>query len=906
MRKVNFLVSAAILAMAMPAWAQEQATPADDAAAEDAGDIVVTATRREQSLSNVPIAISAVSGETLANTGASDIRQLGQVAPSLLVSGATSEVNFSARIRGVGTVGENAGLESSVGLFIDGVYRSRTGVGLSELGDIERVEVLRGPQGTLFGKNSTAGLINVVTKGPSFDFEAKGSATYGNYDYFRVDGSVTGPITQTLAAKLDAVYQKRDGFIKNDTPGEKDINDRDRYLIRGQLLFKPNDAFSFRLIGDYSERNEICCGAPILSPIRNVTRNADGTLNIQPNSILSVINALGANLTTASPTSDKFVRRTSTTPGFNYIADTEDYGFSGEANLDLGLAKLTSITAYRDFKNRQGQDQDFNRLDVLRRTALNREFELFTQELRLQGKLFDGRVDWLIGGYYADEQLTTSDDSKFGVDADRVFNCIAVARGLIPGATVNTASPTCTNSPAFPGFQGLAAALGVPALAGTGVISNRFKQDSRNYAFFTHNVIDVIPEKLSLTLGARYTNEKKDITASFNTNNRLCSALRNIGNGLAGFACAINNDAGPGFAKGAPGTKRSEDEFTGTAVLSFKPTERLLTYLSFSRGFKAGGFNLDPAGLDAPCNPNLGGAAPTAAQMTANANCRAQLARPANTLGNARPEASDLQFAPEKVNAYEIGAKFDGRRFNLNIAAFYQVYRNFQLNTFNGINFEVANLLSCKDSLNGADTDANSATGGCAANRTRGGVESKGFEIEGVLSPVRNVTVNMGLTYSDTKYRRNLVGTAGAPLSSALFQLPGRQISNAPKYVVTSSIAFTPDIGTSGLSALFYLDCRFQSDTNTGSDLDAEKIQDGFLVVNGRIGLFGPDKKWGIEVFGQNLFNKKFQQIGADGPFLGGGTIRGAQSGVNAIANQVFIGFPGEPRTYGVTVRGKF
>ena len=879
MRKVNFLVSVAVLAVAAPALAQEQAAPADDAVA-DAGDIIVTATRREQSLSEVPIAISAVSGEALANTGATDIRALNQLAPSLIVSGATSEVSFTARIRGVGTVGENPGLESSVGLFIDGVYRSRTGVGLSELGDIERVEVLRGPQGTLFGKNSTAGLINIVTKGPSFDFEAKGSATYGNYDYYRLDGSITGGLTETIAARLDAVYQKRDGFTKNLTPGEKDSNDRDRYLIRGQVLFQPSSDLSLRLIGDYSKRNEICCAAPYQGPTRNLSRDAQGNVVVSANTLLPVLNALGAAI---PPIQTPFTRAVSTTPGFNYRSDSEDYGVSGELNWNLGGAKLTAITAYRDYENTQGQDTDFNRLDILRRTALTREFKLFTQEARLQGELFNGRIDWLIGGYYSNETLDVTDDSKFGVDADRYFSA------LTGGA-----------------FSALTTAIGGTPLAGTGVIRNAFKQKSDNYAFFTHNVIQIIPDKLSLTLGGRYTHERKDLTASFNTNNSLCTALRNIASPLAGFACAINNDAGPGFTKASPGTRRTENEFTGTAVLSYKPTEELLVYSSFSRGFKAGGFNLDTSALDAPCNPNAGGAAPTPAQMTANAACAARLALPANTVGNARAEASDLQFSPERVNAYELGVKYNGRGFDINVAAFYQTYGQFQLNTFNGINFEVTNLEGCRDNLNGADKDASGLTGACAANRTRSGVKSKGIEIESVLRPARNVSVNLGLTYSDTIYRNNLVGTNGRPLPPTLFQLPGRQLSNAPKYVVTTGFGFTPEIGNSGLSGLLYVDARYQSDTNTGSDLDQEKIQDGFLVVNGRIGLFGPDKKWGVELFGQNLFNRKYQQIAADAPLQGSGTIGGVKAGITATANQLFIAFPGEPRTYGITVRGKF
>lgn len=900
MRKVNFLVSVAVLAMAAPAWAQETPKPADEAGAEDPTEIVVTATKRSESLSNVPIAISAVSGETLQNTGATDIRAIGQVAPSLLVSGATSEVSFAARIRGVGTVGENPGLESSVGLFVDGVYRSRTGVGLSELGDIERVEVLRGPQGTLFGKNSTAGLINVVTKGPSRNFEAKGSASYGNYDYYRIDGSVTGPLTQTLSGKLDAVYINRDGFTKNLTPGLKASNDRDRYLIRGQLLFEPSSDLSVRLIGDYTHRNEICCAAPIQQPIRTITRPGGVITIANNNAILDALNQLGANIQVGDP----FNRSVATTPGFNYLSRTRDYGFSGEVNYNLGGIKLTSITAYRDYKNRQGQDQDFTALDILHRTALDREFKLFTEELRLQGKLFNDRIDWLIGGYASDERLSVRDNAQFGADADRALNCIVVARGLV-GGTVDTTQPNCATagSTTFPGFQSLAAAFGVSPLAGTGVVNADFRQTSKTYAFFTHNVIQIVPDKISLTLGGRYTNERKSLAATLNNNNNLCGALRrqttgNLAalNGLAGFACAINSDA-INVARTDPGARRSDREFTGTAVLSYKPFKDLLLYGSYSRGFKAGGFNLDSTSFDAPCNPAAGSA-------TTQAACTAAQNNPANTRGNARAEASDLQFGAEKVDAYEVGLKYKRPGFSVNISGFLDYFYNFQLNTFNGINFEVANITSCKANLNGADTDNSSATGACAG-KLRAGVLSKGVELESFYSPFEGLTLNLGFTYSDTKYRRNLTSTGGSALSNVLFQLPGRQISNAPRYVATGGIGYAPKIGNTGLTGLLYLDARYQGDTNTGSDLDIEKTQNAFVIVNGRIGVNGPDKKWGVEVFAQNLFNKKYQQTAADGPFLGGGTLRGTQA-FGSTTNQLFIAFPAEPRTYGVTVRGKF
>lgn len=203
--------SLAVAAAASPAFAQD--STAEGAADDLSGDvIVVTAQGRAQLLSDVPVAISAVGAEAMQNSGANDIRQLNQVAPSLLVSSTGSEANGSARIRGIGTVGDNPGLESSVPVFIDGVYRSRSGIGLNELGELDRVEVQRGPQGTLGGRNSSAGLISIYSKKPEFTFGGTGEITYGNYDYWRAAASLTGPISDTLAARVDGVWVKRDGF----------------------------------------------------------------------------------------------------------------------------------------------------------------------------------------------------------------------------------------------------------------------------------------------------------------------------------------------------------------------------------------------------------------------------------------------------------------------------------------------------------------------------------------------------------------------------------------------------------------------------------------------------------------------------------------------------------------------
>ncbi|MBL0914685.1 MAG: TonB-dependent receptor, partial [Sphingopyxis sp.] len=592
----SLALSAAILSA--PAMAQA----ADDGAETDDGTIIVTATRRSEALSDVPIAVSAVTGETLEKTGATDVRALGQVAPSLLVSGATSEVNFSARIRGIGTVGDNPGLESSVGLFIDGVYRSRTGVALSELGDIERVEVLRGPQGTLFGRNSTAGLINIVTKGPDLGaFAGKGSVSYGNYDYWRVDGMINAPLGDKAAVRLDGVWQKRDGFIKSVTPGEPDINDRDRWLVKGQLLLEPSDSVKLRLIADYSQRNENCCGGVLLNPVRNLARGADGFPVASANTLLPLLQLLGANHQVA-PAGQSFIRQQANTPGVPYRSDTKDWGVSGELTWDFGGATLTSISAYRDYKNAQGQDGDFNALDILRRTDLDRRFRLLTQELRLQGEAFDGRLDWLVGGYFANEKLDVDDDIKYGADYQRFANCLAAA-SLAP-TLVNPASATCSNLPAasFPGFQGIAALLGAAPLNGTGNNGSTFAQRSTHYPLLTPNSFDIIEDTLTLTIGARYTHERKTLAGDANFTNTLCPAIVNSSlQALASLACVINGTA-PDIVKGSAGTKFSEGQWTGTAVLSWKPDPAWLVYASASKGYKAGGFNLDYSALDRPCS----------------------------------------------------------------------------------------------------------------------------------------------------------------------------------------------------------------------------------------------------------------------------------------------------------------
>jgi iron complex outermembrane recepter protein len=911
--------SAACMALALPGLSYAQEAPqADETTAND--EIVVTAQGRSQLLSDVPVAISAVNAETLQNSGANDIRQLNQVAPSLLVSSTGSEANGSARIRGIGTVGDNPGLESSVPVFIDGVYRSRSGIGLNELGEIDRVEVQRGPQGTLGGRNSSAGLISIYSKKPSFTFGGSGELTYGNYDFMRAASSFTGPITEQLAFRVDGVYVKRDGFYR-DTTNNTDVNDRDRYFLRGQLLFEPTDALSVRLIADYTFRDEKCCAATYVDGsvnqyIGNLNNPGIGATLPNGNNIINVLRDLGQPL---SAFNQGYGREISVSPGRSFAGTTKDYGISGQIDYDFGGATLTSITAYRQYRSGQASDTDYGTVDILYRGEDDdayRQFHTFTQELRLQGEAFGGKLDWLVGGFFANEKLTVRDNLRFGSQYGRFANCRIVSGGGLAGGYSPTGQ-SCLSAP----FRGaIAAGLtplgagGAPILAALdrldtlndlGSTNDRYFQNGTNWAVFTHNIVH-ITDTVDLTLGLRYTKDKKKFDATFGNDNTVCTAnqtallpflttpLAGTAGAIIGLSCQGNSTAELNGV--SINDKRSEDEFTGTAILSWKPIDDLLVYGSFARGYKAGGFNLDRSALKSPILPFV-------------------------AVGGAQALVGALQFDPELVDSYEIGAKYSTGPFSLSVGAFRSDFKNFQLNTFNGAVFLVQNINGCSSLVGGPDSDTDqnaspagsnfnatpNATGSCATDDVTYGVRTQGVEIEASLTPARNFRVAAGLTYAKTKYRDDLVGTKnGAPLDQALRKLPGDNLSNAPEFVATSSVTWTPDIGSNGMSGLVYIDGRMTSDYNTGSDLFPQKEQDGFAVFNARVGLRGADEAWGIELWGQNIFNKQYAQVAFNSPFQAGATSAPFVDPQYPGGRQIFSQFLAEPRTYGITLRGKF
>src|SRR5206468_5802856 len=230
----------------------------------------------------------------------------------------------------------------------------------------------------------------------------------------------------------------------------------------------------------------------------------------------------------------------------------------------------------------------------------------------------------------------------------------------------------------------------------------------------THNIVS-ITDQLKYTLGARYTHERKKLKADLTDNNPLCSFYSAFVPSLQQIPCVFVPSVPGGSFQGSD--TLSEGRLSGTAVLSYKPTDRLLTYASYSRGYKAGGFNLD----------------------------RAALARSGGN-GAVLPQSNfdALKFKPETVDAFELGAKFHGHGIDVNVAVFHELFKDFQLNTFNGLNFVVENINSCSADLGGADTDNVAATGACTG-KTRAGVRSYGVELEVFTRPMPNVSWNFGL-----------------------------------------------------------------------------------------------------------------------------------------------------------------
>ena len=865
MRLVNLLrttaSAGAVAAVAFGFAGAAQAQDGQEAATVD--DIIVTAQKREQSLQDVPIVVTSLSAEVLEDAGVRDIKDLQILTPGLTVTSTTTEASTTARIRGVGTVGDNPGLESSVGVVIDGVYRSRNGVGFGDLGELERIEVLKGPQGTLFGKNTSAGVINIITAAPSFTPGYNAELTVGNYGHMRASGSVTGPITDTLAMRLFAARGVRDGFYDVDLGDgprtETTDGTQDYYTVRGQLLWLPSDTASFRLIADYSSRDEMCCLG----------------VNIRTGPTFQFVDGLSNGTGQTPPAAgfgalpfDRTAFANRSTP-----QQIEDKGVSLEANFDLtafGGSTLTSVTSWRDWGTRNGQDADFSGADVAYRLNdgnFGADISSVTQEFRLAGAT--DRLDWLVGIFATQEQVDRFDTFFLGADYAPLlsFQLSAALNAAVPAFPVSPGIIPCFTRTAQTalGLQqclgtGGAVSGGGPTFTAGQTFRDVYEQESNSFALFTNNTYS-LTDQLDITVGLRYTWDEKTLDGRQNNigaNQLTCAAA--LGNAavitgvLGASAPAILARhclpwTNPFYNNRVVSESVSEDNLSGTIKAAYRLNDSVLAYASYARGYKSFGYNQD----------------------------RVQ---------NGVTPVGSLFFPSEEVDSYELGVKTTlfNRTMLLNATYFDQTFTDFQLNTFLGTAFVVESIPEL--TTRGVDADFLWFT------------------------PIEGLTLGGGITYTDAQFGRFTATDLAIPGNfGGLSLLPGAAPSFAPEWSYVASINFERSIGN-GLRAGFSLSGKYQTSYNTGSDLLPFKEQEGFGVINGRISIGTEDERWTLEAWAQNLTDEEFVQV-AYNAFLQGGafqsTVQPNGTFYNPAADtQTYNAFLGAPRTYGATLRFRY
>ena len=844
------VMALASLTIALPAWAQQAQQTTEETEQRSLGSITVTAQKREEAMQDVPIAITAISEQLLQDTGVRDIKDLQVLVPGLTVTSTQSEAITTARIRGIGTVGDNVGLESSVGIVIDGVYRPRNSVGFGDLGQLERIEVLKGPQGTVFGKNTSAGVINVITRRPSYQQSAEAEFTASNYNGLGIAGSFNSGLGENAAFNVYAAKRKRDGWMdvrtNNDRRFDRDDYDQNFQTVRGKFLFEPTDTLDIMISGDYTSREENCCTA--------VQTTVGATA--------AILNALVGGKAVAAPGDDPFDRVAYSNRPTEQ--DIKDKGIALEIEWDsnwFGGATLTSITGSRDWQAINGLDYDFSTADILYRNPQEDEsftgFKTFSQEFRIAGA--SEKLDWMFGAFYSDEDLKRTETYRIGSQYEPYLSI----------ALLSIINPALGTSPTAPLF--LSQASGRPfgsVFAGLGAL-DYYDQNAKSTALFTNNTWHAT-DALDVTFGLRYTREEKTLASNYSNPNggagcgamlanqsRVVGALMSRGLSQAQAIAATPNVIGYACLPWAnplhnaptrdTNQSREEKEWSGTLKAAYRWNENVMTYGSFARGHKGGGFNLD----------------------------RVQSSNGLSSGGAGITPVLDTSFGAEFVDSYELGAKttwMDGNLL-LNATLFRQEYEDFQLNSFLGTSFVVRSIPE---------------------------VISQGIDAEMMWQPqaIKGLMLQGGLMYADTQYGDGIPGGDFVAPTGALYKLQGAQMSFAPKWSGSASATYEWDLG-SNLQARFNIGAKYVSEYNTGSDLDPEKMQSAYTVANARFGIGARNERWMVEIWSTNLTDENYVQVGFDGPL---------QNVSPAPGNpfNTFNAFLGAPRMYGATLRVRY
>ncbi|WP_434601790.1 TonB-dependent receptor [Pseudomonas sp. Z4-7] len=744
-----------LLIGSLSAWPWTVATAGQEApGALTLDETTVTARRREEDPQDVPIPINVLYGEQLDEAGLHSLRDIQQRVPGLIVSGHDARyAGFG--LRGFGATAYNDGLEGSVGTYVDGVYQARQGMAFTELMDIERIEVLRGPQGTLFGKNTTAGALNIITRQPTFQPEANLEASYGERGLREFRGTISGPLQDdVLAGRLNVFDSASEGSVENLQDGSR-LGGADSQGLRGQLLWTPNTDFSARLIADYAEQNE-----------------AGNVLLANQYSQQTRKRAQFVGYPLAEP--DPYKRETRIdAPG---RPRTLQNGVSLELNWNLDeTMRFTSITAYRDWDYRATRDGDSTALAVAQsETELGHR--QFSQEWRLSGTA-GSSVDYVAGLYYLRQQLDREIDAEFGKDAapwfvgdqldqlKKLFGINFTNPRQVPSMLLNDARQH------FDGEQ---------------------KGDSRAiFGQLSWRPID----PLELTGGLRYSHERKDGWISRDVSNLApLTGLPPVFQ--AGGQLLRDIALGRGYYRE---DSIGEHNVSSLASASYRFSEAVMGYVSWSRGYKAGGINFDVVG---PFT------APT--------------------------------FEPERATSLELGVKtrFWDERALLDLAVYQTDVDNYQALTYSPPTSLFAPPL--RDNLINV-----------------GKVRLRGIELDSAWQLTSQLTGRLGLAWSDARYRS--FPNAPCPPASGQWtcDLSGDRLYNAPEWNLSSGLDHTHPLPY-GLEAFSGIDYSFRTGYYGTLEGGEGSYQPSYGLTNLRLGLRSQDRAWEVEGWVRNVFDRNY------------------------------------------------
>ena len=784
----------------VPANAQETS---DEDSSRTLQTVTITATKREQTLQDVPVAVSVVDESVIRQSEIKDLGDLQSLVPSLRVGQYQSSANTNFIIRGFGNGDNNAGIEPSVGVFIDGVYRSRSAAQIADLPNMERVEVLRGPQSTLFGKNASAGVISVVTAKPEYEQSGSVSATVGNYSAVRLAGDITGPITDKVAYSLAANYNSRDGYADDLNTGNE-LNERNRWGVRGQLLVEPTEDLSFRIIGDFDKIDELCCVAG------NVVNGPTG----------AAVMALGGMIDPEDPYSyEVYYNR----PSENNV---ENSGLSVQADYDMGFASLTSITAYRSSKLETNQDSDFTSADLIGGNSNDTDIDTFTQEVRLTSN-GTGKLDWMVGAFYFDESVDIDNEIYFGEDIRGYIDFLS--QGLLTGL-----EPIVFGVPA-----------GYFVQPGQG-LTETYGQD--NTAFSLFGTVDYhFTDRLTATVGLNYTQDNKDAfgqvvsTDEFSAIdlNPLQPAIAQVALGAQLIQAGVDptNQAAVGafattypeifaqmqataagatsqlqllqffpqfvnFPNAVEGGSTNDDDVTYTLRLAYDLTDNINVYGSYATGFKASSWN-----LSRDSRPTTAGYAGLVA---------GGLATPNLTTGS--------RFAgPEESEVFEVGMKGAWSTFALNVALFDQKIKGFQSNIFTGTGFALANA---------------------------GEQSTQGLELDATWNATDNLTLGFAGTFLDPVYDSFPNSSAG--------DISGTKPSGISE--VSTSVSAAYNFTLAGMDSFVRGDWQYEGPATYRDDPAEQAIiaqEREYNLFNASAGIT-TDGGLSVTVWGRNIFDEEY------------------------------------------------